>query len=560
MVVKYLEQQSSGMNPNTESFEECATSETAKTAKTLRIEPVAILVFRDQRDSLKQQIEKLLIRMYGLDSFPVLGLFDGKDCVDLRAFKNKIGEYFTCFCLDITPKGFVQFNEILHANAEQKTVYSCGGRQFDYFIYKNAIVTLDSGVVNFVPKLVESEDYDDIRNSLIDLDNSCRPELAKTEKEPITIAGEFFTNLVECYSSPEAFICFGAALATCFWDLFRDFPVILFLGETQSGKSTLMYCLSSIFGLDDNSVMSGTSTAYAITKELGGRLNIPLFIEELTLEFFKKQAETMVKSVFSAVPRERGRKTGIEKLPIFTTFVASSNYSFIDPSEALLSRCLFVQMKKDHFNKNNFKYFDETSRKKLSVILPLFFKNRNYFIPLCEAVTKQLEAMIKHSGNRYLKSVAISCSMWILVNKILGEELFDWKKMAIEYCASYEKYLCSRVTDSDFMLRNISKLIDDDVLKYGVHYQLIHDVILRLNLKKFVEIFNMKLAYSPEQLLTPQRFCFLVSGDKRFDTKRTKMKTIGRAISINIAEEENLLAIVRARQPYGWKYEDESEE
>lgn len=567
MVVEHFNQQDCNTDNKIDDFD---TSQTNATARTMKLELVAILVFRDERSQLNQQIEKSLLKLYGADyENPVLGLFSGKDWIDLISFKKKLGEFFTCFTLEIPQKGFSKFREILHANATTKTVYSCGGSQFGNFVYKNALISLTSGEVIFAQKMDESKSYDDIQNSLIDLSNNCRPELAKTKEEPKIIAQKFFINLRECFSNSEIFLCFGAVLATCFWDLFQEklkgFPTIFFLGESHSGKSTLLFCLSSIFGLDDSSVMAGTSTPFAISKELGGRICIPLFIEELSDDFFKKTAELQVKSVYSAISRERGSKTGIEKLPIFTTFVATSNYSFKKPSEALLSRSLFVQMKKESFDRHKFGYFDEISRKELSVILPLILKYREWVIPLYMAVFKQLSVMIQnYSGDRYLRSVAISCSIWILVNKILGRELFDWKKMAIDYCESYEHYLQSRVTDSDLMLRHISKLISEEELTYGVHYQLVHDVILRLNLSKFVEIYNIKFATSSENMLTSQNFCFVVGGDRRFDTKRTKMKTIGRAISINIANEENLLAVVRGfkmKQSFGGRYEeDESEE
>lgn len=555
-------------NQKEKSLDEAILEEQSiKTARTLRIEPVIILVQKDARFPLKQIVEKFLLKMYSSDRLPpVLGLFSGKAFVDFRAFATTVGEYFTCLNFDVGQKGFNKFKQQLHENTPHKIIYACGGSQVERFVYKNAEITYKPFNIKYSKKLDASKDYDDIQNSLIDVDNNCRPELSMSGACPNDVAFKFFTNIKECFSDQKTLLCIGAVIATAFWELFQQeikgFPVVFFLGETHSGKSTLMFCLSSLFGLTDNSLMSGTSTPFAITKELGGRICIPVFIEELDKIFFQKYVENIVKSVYSSISRERGTKTGVEKLPIFTTIVATSNYFFTQASEAMLSRTMFVHMKKSDFDRDNFKYFDENSRKDLSLILPQLLRYRDYVLTLYKGVYQKLLSEISdYSGDRYLRNVAIACTMWIIVNKILGRELFDWRNMAVEYCEYYENYLQSRTTDADMMLRHIAKLIDNEYLSYGVHYKLVHDVILRLNLRKFIAKYNILYGNTQEQNLEMTDFCRYVASDKRFDLER-KVMDIGRTISINIAKEEYLLERVRGfklSQPYKGKYENENE-
>lgn len=536
-------------------------------AKKLCIEPVMIVVQKDARFPLKQIVEKFLLRIHVSDEqSSVLILLSGKAFVDFRTFANELGEYFTCLNFGVGPKGFNKFKYHLHESTPRRIIYACGGSQFGRFVYKNAEVMYSPFDVNYSKKLDISKNYDNLQNSLIDIDNNCRPELSMSGIAPNEVAFKFFMNLKECFLDPKTLLCFGAAIATVFWDLFQQevkgFPVIFFLGETHSGKSTLMFCLSSLFGLTDNSIMSGTSTPFAITKELGGRICIPLFIEELDQNFFKKYAENIVKVVYSAIPRERGTKTGVEKLPTFTSFVATSNYSFVQPSEALLSRTLFIHMKKSDFVQENFKYFDESLRKDLSLILPRLLLYRDYVLPIFKSVYQNLiNSIPNYSGDRYLRSVAMSCTMWILINKLVGQNLFNWQQMVLEYYEYYEKILKSKVTNADMMLRHISKLIDNKDLRYGVHYKLIRDVILRLNLSKFITKFNILYGNTQEQTLEMSDFCNYVANDNRFDLER-KVMDIGRTISINIANEDYLLDTVKAYkydQAYHGKYEDESE-
>ena len=98
-------------------------------------------------------------------------------------------------------------------------------------------------------------------------------------------------------------------------------------------------------------------------------------------------------------------------------------------------------------------------------------------------------------------------------------------------------------------------------MRYGVHYKLIRDVILRLNLSKFITKFNILYGNTQEQTLEMSDFCNYVANDNRFDLER-KVMDIGRTISINIANEDYLLDTVKAYkydQAYHGKYEDESE-
>ncbi len=535
--------------------------------ETLKIEPVAKIIKKDNRFPLNQNKEQLLLRLYSSrQQLPILALFSGSELIDYRTFITALSKYTTNLNMGIMHKQFQSFRQKLNENAPIRSIFACGGDQSDTYVWKNATFDYNSSKIHYLQKLDQSKNYDDIQNSLIDINNNCRPELYVTEKNIKQIASDFFKNIKECFCDEKALLCFGAALSVIYWNTFQEeikgFPAIFFLGESHSGKSTLMYCLSSIFGLSDSCILSGTSTPFAISTELNKRISVPVFIEELSQTFFKKDVEELVKNLYSAIPRERGTKTNIEKISICTTCVFTSNYKFVNPSEALLSRTLFVNMKKANFNSKKFKYFTENTRKELSLILPLLLSYKGHIIQIYKKVYEILSQKIQnYSEDRYLKSVAISCSTWFLVNHILGEELFDWKEMAISYSNSYEEYLESKVKNSDLMLRHISKLIDNGELNYNVHYKLIQDSILRLNLRKFIDKFNILFANDDTKMLTMADFCNYVEADSRFDTKRKTMD-IGKTISINIAKEEYLLEIVKKakhQQPFNGNFEDYSE-
>ena len=404
-----------------------------------------------------------------------------------------------------------------------------------------------------------------MENSLISLQNTCRPELFSSGQNWQEVARKFFTNLVLCCKNPQTLLCFGVALGCCFWDILQKhtqgFPVIFFLGQSHSGKSTLLCCIASIFGLRDSIVMAGNSTFYAIMKQLGSRLSIPVIIEELDEKFFEK-AEGIVKNVHNGEQRERGTKNGTEQMPIFTTIVAASNHKFKAVSEQLFSRIVVANMKKSDFDYEKFEYFDENSRKELSVILPMILSFRDNVLLLHKQIYQTLKQLIPdHSGTRYLSNIAIGCTIWCIVNAIVGYELVNWQNLALSYSKEYEKMLASNITDADMAMRFIAKLIVEQQIAYGIDYKLVHDVILRLNLRKFVEKYNILYGKTPSEMLTLSRFCHFVEGDSRFDTERKTMD-IGKTISVNISEQEYLLSKIRefkAGQPFGGRYDNDDE-
>lgn len=382
------------------------------------------------------------------------------------------------------------------------------------------------------------------------MNNTCGPMLYPVERSSVDVFREFFTTLCQTFPKSEVLVCFGMALGTIFWDIFQKeaegVPPIFFIGESHSGKSTIVKTISAIFGLCKNSdFMSGNSTPYAIMQELYSRMNIPVFIEELPPEIFGKLAPA-VKNIYNAISRGRGKKDGVEKTKILTNLVSTSNHFFRDISLELLSRIAFVNMKKGEFNLENFPYFDVEKRKELSQILPVFLRCRKGIVLVYRYIYDQLNKLIPEKG-RHISNLAISCTMWYLVNSILKYPLVNLTQIAIDYNAKYQSYLNSEVKSSDIILNNITCMLVADRLNYGQDYKLIHGTTLRLNLNRYIEKFNVA---NPQNMMSPAQFRLLVANDKRFDTKSVVMKGLNRAISIDVSENDYLLEKIKTQKNY----------
>lgn len=143
--------------------------------------------------------------------------------------------------------------------------------------------------------------------------------------------------------------------------------------------------------------------------------------------------------------------------------------------------------------------------------------------------------------------MAISCTMWYLVNSILKYPLVNLTQIAIDYNAKYQSYLNSEVKSSDIILNDITCMLVADRLDYGQDYKLIHGTTLRLNLNRYIEKFNVA---NPQNMMSPAQFRLLVANDKRFDTKSVVMKGLNRAISIDVSGNDYLLEKIKTQKNY----------
>lgn len=460
--------------------------------------------------------------------------FFQNDLIDSRSFNLSLGEKIIGQKIRFDKGELERFQKILRETSQCIYRYACAGHQKKEFVYGNAWYSYDNQKLHLLPQFTVENDL----TSLVNTKNKCVPMITQTTKEPRTIFVEAMTNFVNVFNRFDVLICAGATLGIAFWDIFMDiskcFPCILFKGTAESGKSQIMSFLSSCFGSIGNfDHMSGDSTIYAITQEIKNRRNIPVFVDDLHKNNIEK-FEPLMKNIYSGISRERGTKNGVEEIPVFTGLVASSNYFFKEATPQILSRILYANMKANDFVLRLYEYYDTKKLEELSQILPLLLQYRNCISKLYPAVKFELEKMFNKNGDRYITNIAISCTMWILVNQIVGFELVDWHKIATEYAEFYVSENEKSEQPADYMLNEIAKMIEHNRLSYGEEYMLTDSFNLRLNIPKFVEKYNLynSLGY----ILSPTKFRQLVRDDLRFDCISVPLKNFGRAISINISD------------------------
>lgn len=362
-------------------------------------------------------------------------------------------------------------------------------------------------------------------------------------ENPKQIMLEFFVEIITVYDDSAVLIAIGVCLGVLFYDLFirhaQGFPYIILFGEPTSGKTTLLYCLAAIFGFTNHTELtSGTSTITIIREELSKLNNIPLFIDEFEKSSFEK-LENLGKDTFSATPRKKCAKDGSEKVTdINTTFCITTNYFFENMTLANFSRSILVDIPKGKFDLSDFGYHSKEELEKLSAFLPLILSYRDKIL---EKYREQYLIAQKYSlYSRLCNNTAIGMALWDVINEILGIELVNTESLAKEYFEYFERYLNTELQYGDVFLSNIYRLFIKQELIYGRDFLITKGQFLRINLKKYCDIFN---SLNEKQKLNTAQLKLKLANDKRFNLKSTDLKPIGKAIKVDISENETLLDI-----------------
>ena len=349
--------------------------------------------------------------------------------------------------------------------------------------------------------------------------------------------------MLKFFNDSAVIVAIGVCLAIPFYDLFiqhaQGFPYIMLYGDSQAGKTVLLHTLASIFGIINHTELtSGTSTIRVIRRGLSKYNCFPLFIDEIEQKRIEEY-EDLGKDSFSGTPRKVCSKDGGEIVTeINTTFCATTNHFFENMTFANFSRCILVNLHTEQFNLENFPYFSNENREKLSAILPLILSYRAQII---ERYKTQFEIARKYSNrSRLCNNLAIGMSIWSVINDILKVEVVDTDNLAKEYFEYFERYEDTELKYSDIFLSTVYRLFNEGQLVYGRDFVITRNQVLRINLSKYCAIFN---SLNSKQKLNTAQLKLKIGNDRRFDFNATDLRPIGKAIKVNIADNDTLLDI-----------------
>lgn len=356
---------------------------------------------------------------------------------------------------------------------------------------------------------------------------------------------EFFREIVRVFNYAPALMAIAVTIAVAFWDIFiskgQGFPYVIFYGDSNTGKSTIIRFLAAIFGFGNSAKLtSGTSTMVALRAELENYNNIPVFIEELDKKRIDS-IEDLGKDSFSATPRKKSSKDNKEIVTeINTTFCAATNHFFENMTFANFSRLIPVNLATGQFDLTDFQYHHSSNKlEKLSCFLPEILSYRDKIFSIYEQEYKIAQKYCNYA--RICNNAAIGMAIWVVINTILNEELVDTEALAKDYLKYFEQYLDTETKYCDIFLSDVYSLFNKEELIYDRDFVITKNKYLRINLQKYCDIYN---SMHENTKLNPRQLRLKLKNDKRIiSLVATDMKPIGKAIKIDISSNETLLNI-----------------
>lgn len=439
------------------------------------------------------------------------------------------------------PKSIKCFNALkksLHENVPTHKYFKTLGYfpNLNFHVCKNGLFDLNDNIFYFFSSednLVHHKNGD-IYGLADDIEENFVFNIEADGKE---VAKRYFKSVKATFKDVPLQVGLFTALGAAFEDIFwtkQGMPMILFLGKSQSGKSLLQYSIAAIFGML-NSNSSGSSSAKGLRNEVEKYCNVPVFVEELGKERMQ-ELPIICKDIFSRTPRKTSSKDGKTLVqPINTTICACSNEFIPELKPETLSRIIFTDTKESLEKVDTFPFTQTEELSELPAILPEMLK----FRPNVEHIyNESFKAISPKVGieKRLCNNLAIASTMATIVNNICGEKIFELNKIIPEYIEFYNQYLFSQGSQIDSIMIELERYIKNNQLHYGRDYLLTGDSNLRLNLSKFLHIYNS----GQTKLTQPQ--CKLILGrGKGINTNATPIGDIGRAIHISISDNQDLL-------------------
>jgi hypothetical protein len=472
----------------------------------------------------------------------------GKDMVDSKTLLLKLSENISGLIFCPRPEDYRELLCSLSDQALRLTKFKNDGynKNSGCYIWKNAIMTCENNKVYYENK---ENGLITINDQFYSVDDNVTTILPSFSDEfRLDALNEFITNIINTYDDSVKMV-FGAALGIAYYDIFskyaQGFPFVALFGASQTGKSTLTTCINRVFGNSDNhNILSGMSTPYAIRYNLLKSMNTPVIIDDVEKNNIDKIG-LLCKDIFSQIPRQRGKKDGsTETLEVNSGLIFASNYFFSTPSVALLNRGIFANITEQNNKLNDFIYHDKAAQKRLSTILPLLLKYRSKVVDFYNQNMIFLKAL-EGKGNRYHNNIAIALVTWDILSEITGKKLVDKHKLVTNYLECFKPYLDCDVPFGDEVIGVLASFISRGFIHYDETYVVTKGNKIRLNLTKFFSIYNRIYLNTP---LTKSYFQLKLNSDPRFKLKATGIGKIGRAISIELDEDDEILELIQNKE------------
>lgn len=382
-------------------------------------------------------------------------------------------------------KDFKTYYEKFIGKRLNKTVIQCenaGGiasQQFlgkDFFIDKDKIYYADE--TGYIPTSNPDVYITANKNRPYQL-----PKLSKSLKSAQQVCSDFLKNTYDCYgkNGVSALLVIGQIVMGLFFDYFLKknigIPLLIICGVSSSGKTTLIQNGIAIFGMGDDFLIAGDSTANGRQYIAQSINNVACPVDDVFEAVLNsKKLGAKIKSSYRATPKIRMRAFGQEPdlCQICSQVIYTANGN-IPQIQELVNRANVISINDTSLDTENYRYLDENAknREELSLILPELIK---YAPEEVFETYKQLKEVLKESlekiNNRILSNVAFMWTGLVLLQEIAGISIDNLDEGIIEHAKNVAEDYKNLPTPIDTFLEGLLIMKNLDAIRQGVHYDI----------------------------------------------------------------------------------------
>jgi len=441
---------------------------------------------------------------------------------------------------------------------------SDSGKPIKFFTEEVCLKTGSGFLAPKIKFLLADESIDEITNKFPYLEE-VKSEYQPYIKEELTsiqlIAISMLHNILESYNNTiEPFLILGIAILSPFvaeiFDRLQGYPIGFAGGESQSGKSNLLITIAYLYGFKHNFLKSGNDTPKNILHNLEYYSKIPVLIQE-TGKFLRDRIEDMlVKPVYDRTGRGlmfSGEEQNIKA--INSTLIIASN-DVIHRNLQTSSRLIFTDWKKDDFDKNKAKLFNQVRETLLSAIFPSVLSiEPDEILRLLNHNIEFIEKQNFNIDTRSISNIALAKTGMDFIVKLTGLDATvpALKILQDKYAKFLENYNeAVSVKDSfEIFLEIFELLVRDGKVAKNIDWKLVNnDSYLAIHLKSVYPRFKEYFKRTHDSIFSIPSEKDIRNGAKKrgFDTNYPASfgSTTKKTVRIVMDSHEHLLSVLKS--------------
>lgn len=233
-------------------------------------------------------------------------------------------------------------------------------------------------------------------------------------------------KLIESIGDFEAKTCLGWACGALFMEevfaLYNCFPFIFITGRRRSGKSTVAEWIMNLYGLENSGKQAADTTSVAIQRYMSYYSSLPFFIDEYRNDLKVTAKNGLFRNAYNRQSAGKGVKSefGIREAKIRGTLIIAGEETPED--NALLTRCITVQVSEIYRKINNFDWFTKNRSKLSSFTYEILSNHSKYVEKFVARLIEDKREISEHSQDDRLaiNKAVVSAGVFTLFGEDAG--------------------------------------------------------------------------------------------------------------------------------------------